>query len=89
MTRLILAVAVTIAIVVFAMANMHFVVLSLVVGPPVQIRLVFLLMSCFLAGVISFWFFLMVRKLRMRRRSAKTPAAREKSGGLEEQLDLD
>jgi uncharacterized integral membrane protein len=89
MARLILAIAVTIAIVVFAMANMHFVALSLVVGQPVQIRLIFLLMSCFAAGAISFWFFLMVRKMRVRRRSARGSAAREKPGGLEEQLDLE
>ena len=89
MTRLILAVVVTIAVVVFAMANMHFVVLSLVVGPPVQIRLVFLLMSCFLAGVISFWFFLMVRKIRSRQRFGKASEAREKPGELEGQIDVD
>ena len=89
MTRLILAVAVTIAIVVFAMANMHFVVLSLVVGTPVQIRLVFLLMSCFLAGVISAWFFMIVRKMRLRRRSPKKLARRGEPGKLEKQLEAD
>jgi len=82
-TRLILAVLITIAVVVFAMANMHFVVLSLVFGPPLQMRLIFLLMSAFAAGIITASFVMMVRKIRLKRSVKREPVRREELAELE------
>lgn len=52
MVRLALAVLITIVIVVFSIANSHHVPLSLVVGKPVEIRLIFLLMCTFFTGMV-------------------------------------
>jgi uncharacterized integral membrane protein len=72
MLRLLLAVVVTVAVVVFVMMNMHHVTLSFVVGPPVKIRLIFLLLSTYVVGIVTAAFVTMIWKLRMdkRRRSA-------------------
>ncbi|MBN2496099.1 MAG: DUF1049 domain-containing protein [Deltaproteobacteria bacterium] len=89
MARLFLVVAITIATVAFAMANMHFVALSPVIGQPVQIRLIFLLVCCFLAGMFSTWFCMMVRKIRMKRRSVQASARREMRSDFERQLEME
>lgn len=68
MVRLILAVVLTISVVSFVMVNTHHVNLSFVVGPPVKIRLIFLLMSAFFVGTICTSFLMMVWRLRGRPR---------------------
>ena len=68
MIRLIIAVAGTAVAVVFVMANTHSVELSLVFGSPVEVRLIFLLMSTFLLGVLVSSFVGMISKLRLKRR---------------------
>ena len=68
MIRLIIAVAATAVAVVFVMANTHAVTLSLVFGTPVKVRLIFLLMSTFLLGVLVSSFVGMISKIRFKRR---------------------
>lgn len=68
MFRLILAVVATISAVVFVMANTHEVELSFVIGAPVQVRLIFLLMLTFLAGLITSWLWGLISQVRWRRR---------------------
>ncbi|MFC1596779.1 hypothetical protein ACFL5Q_02425 [Planctomycetota bacterium] len=63
MIRLALAVFVTIAIVVFAMSNSHHVNLSCMVGPGVQVRLIFLLLIAFLSGIAVPIFYGLIRRL--------------------------
>jgi uncharacterized integral membrane protein len=70
MIRLLLAVLVTVAVVTFAMVNTHMVVLSFVFGPPVKVRLIFLLMSAFLLGMIFLGFLIMAWRLRDRGRAS-------------------
>jgi len=68
MIRLIVAVVGTAIAVVFVMANTHHVELSLVFGSPVEVRLIFLLMSTFLLGVLVSSFLGMISKVRLKRR---------------------
>ncbi len=79
--RLILSVVTTVLSVVFIMANTHDVELGIVFGGPVRIRLIFLLMSAFLLGVVVSWLLGMVWRVRFARRvyremsrQAKPPA---------------
>jgi len=67
MARLIAVVLITVVIVVFAMANMHHIELSLVVGKPAQVRLIFLLGSAYLAGMVTSVLWGMARKLQRSR----------------------
>jgi uncharacterized integral membrane protein len=71
MTRLLTAVIATILVVAFVMMNMHVVTISLVVGPPVQIRLIYLLVTAFIIGMLSATFVKMVQRLRQRRRAQR------------------
>jgi uncharacterized integral membrane protein len=83
MVRLILAVILTILVVLFAMSNTHPVMLSFVVGPPVKVRLIFLLMSAFLVGMLFSGFAAMLHQLRMRRLARATmPAEPSPEGEL-------
>ena len=59
---LIIAIAITVAI--FAIANLHYTVVSLVIGSPVEIRMIVLLMSAYLAGVVTILLYFMVRRVR-------------------------
>lgn len=67
MFRLVVAVALTIIFVAFIMMNTHHVGLSMVVGEPVKIRLIFLLLAAFALGMMSASFYAMVRQVRRRR----------------------
>lgn len=69
MVRLVVAVALTVAFVSFAMGNTHHVTLSFVVGKPVRVRMIFLLLSTFLIGVTFSMFVALVKKARLRRRA--------------------
>ena len=75
MLRLLLAVAVTVAVVIFVMMNMHHVTLSFIVGPPVKIRLIFLLLSTYVVGILTAAFATMIWRVRLdrRRRAAGAP----------------
>lgn len=72
MLRLITAMLITAAIVVFAVSNAHDVELSCVIGEPVRIRLFVLLAITFLAGALTASFSQMLgqagRRARRRRR---------------------
>jgi len=68
MIRLLIAVVLTFAGATFAMANTHHVPLSLLVAEPVEIRLIFLLMTTFLAGVLFASFSVLIRSANRRRR---------------------
>jgi uncharacterized integral membrane protein len=68
MFRLILAIVATVSAVVFVMANTHRVELSFVVGSPVRVRLIFLLMLTFLAGLITTWLWGLIAQVRWSRR---------------------
>jgi uncharacterized integral membrane protein len=66
MIRLAVAVSLTFLLVAFAMSNTHQVVLSFVIGRPVQVRLIFLMMSSFLGGMLFSGLLMMALKLRTR-----------------------
>lgn len=68
MARLIFAVSLTVAIVTFAMMNTHQVTLSFIFGQPVKVRLIFLLMSTFLMGMIFLGLFMMIWRVKARPR---------------------
>ncbi len=63
MIKLTLTVLATVMIVVFAISNSHHVDLSLAVGKPVEIRLIFLLLSAFIIGMTVPVFYRLVRRL--------------------------
>ncbi|MHC4176050.1 MAG: hypothetical protein ACYSWU_01000 [Planctomycetota bacterium] len=63
MVKLALAVLLTIVIVVFSISNSHHVDLSLALGDPIQIRLVFLLLSAFIVGMAVPIFYRLIRRL--------------------------
>lgn len=67
MFRLLLAIVSTVMAVTFVVANTHRVQLSLIFGPPVEVRLIFLLMSIFLLGIVVGAFLRMLRALSLRR----------------------
>jgi uncharacterized integral membrane protein len=64
MVRLVLAITLTCILVAFAMSNTHSVMLSFVLGPPARVRLIFLLMSSFLAGMLFLGLLIMALKVR-------------------------
>lgn len=68
MMRLLLAILVTVLTVVFTMANTHDVELDVVFGTPVRIRLIFLLLSTFILGIVVSSLFSMVANVRFKRR---------------------
>ncbi|GAB4284459.1 MAG: hypothetical protein Kow0092_38870 [Deferrisomatales bacterium] len=79
MLRLIFAVLGTIVAVAFFMANTHPVAVSFVFGPPVPVRLIFLLLTAYGAGLLTAFFYLMVRSFgAMKRRRELTRGSRGK-----------
>jgi uncharacterized integral membrane protein len=66
MARLALAVLITIVIVVFSISNSHHVDLCCAVGPPIKIRLIFLLMSTLLVGMAVPIFYGMLHRMKRR-----------------------
>ena len=74
MIRLLLAIVTTVGVVVFVMVNTHHVPLSFIVGPPVRIRMIFLLMVTFIAGMLTTSLLMMLHKVRRRVRT-ETPRA--------------
>ncbi len=63
MIKLALVVLTTIAIVVFAISNSHHVDLSLAVGKSIEVRLIFLLLSAFIIGMMVPVFYRLFRRL--------------------------
>ena len=82
--KLTVAILITIALVIFAMANTHFTVVSFVAGSPVQIRLIVLLIGTYLFGVVSVVIFFTVRKVRVSRIFAREPLWREGTDYVED-----
>ena len=72
MVRLITAVALTVVVVAFSMANAHHVELGYLVGEPVRIRLVFLLWVAFGVGFLGTTLYAMAVRVR-RERSLRDP----------------
>lgn len=68
MFRLIAAIVLTVSAVVFVMANTHHVELSFVVGSPVRVRMIFLLMVTFIAGLVTAGLWGMFARMRWKRR---------------------
>lgn len=71
MTRLVLTILATILVVAFAMVNTQHVELSFVFGAPVQVRLVFLLASSFVAGMVCVVFLQLLGTVRARARAKR------------------
>jgi uncharacterized integral membrane protein len=69
MVRLLFAILATIGLVVFVMVNTHHVSLSFIVGPPIQIRMIFLLVCTFTVGALTTLFLMMGLRLRAKRRT--------------------
>jgi len=83
MTRLVFAILGTAAVVAFAMTNTHHVELSFIFGSPVHVRMIFLLLTAFAAGMVSTFFIVQVnsvRRSRSRRRAARVEAVDETEG---------
>lgn len=68
MTRLIVSIVATIVFVGFAMANTHHVALSFVIGAPVEIRMIFLLLTTLVIGMTIPVGFQVIRRARQARR---------------------
>ncbi len=66
MMRLIIAVLFTVTLVTFVMANTHHVMLNFFIGPPVQIRLIFLIISAFFSGVLVTMLLMVVWRWRTK-----------------------
>lgn len=64
MLKLVLLALITILIVAFSLANSHHVFLSVVVGAPLQIRLVFLLLSTYFLGIATPIFYRLFKTMR-------------------------
>ncbi len=77
MTRLIVAIAATVLIVGFAVANTHHVDLSLVFGAPVQVRLIFLLASTFSLGALTGILVRLIAEVRKERRARMARTAED------------
>ncbi len=63
MVKLVLAVLLTIVIVVFSISNSHHVDLSFALGDPIQVRLIFLLLSALILGMAIPVFYRLIRHL--------------------------
>jgi uncharacterized integral membrane protein len=77
MLQLVLAVAVTITIVLFGLANSHDVELSYIIGEPIRIRMIFLLFCVFFAGWITAYFYQMIVQVNRRRRRIRAQYDRD------------
>jgi uncharacterized integral membrane protein len=85
MARLIFAVSVTVAIVTFAMMNTHQVTLSFIFGQPVKVRLIFLLMSTFMMGMIFLGLFMMIWRVKGRPRPPRIDKPQQSPADLVEE----
>jgi len=86
MVRLALAVIATIAIVAFVISNSHHVDLSLAVGKPVEIRLIFLLLCAFIIGMIVPVFFRLVHRLDSEKQLRRESELRRAAEGLDQDV---
>lgn len=81
MLQLIVAVVVTVAVVLFGMANSHHVELSYVWGEPVRIRMIFLLAIAFLAGSVTTYLYQMANRVSRRSRRVSREIVRPSDYG--------
>ena len=77
MRRLLLVILIVVIATIFAIDNLHHVQVGLVVGRAVQVRLVFLLLTCFLIGCLS----AIVTNLYLRILSNSKAKATQKTDG--------
>jgi uncharacterized integral membrane protein len=85
MVKLVFVIFGTVVMVVFAMANTHHAELSFVVGKPAEVRVIFLLGSAYLAGVVSTVLWTMARNIqRTRELRTRQLRAAPKSDDLDE-----
>jgi uncharacterized integral membrane protein len=73
MTRLILAALAGIFLVLFAMANTHVVPISWLFGPPLEVKMITLLIIAFFAGVVTVALIGLSRKNAHRRSTRSIP----------------
>jgi uncharacterized integral membrane protein len=83
MIRLIVAIGLTVAVVIFVMMNTHHVTLSFVFGGPVKVRLIFLMMMTFFGGMLTTSLIAMIWRLRPKK--APAPEASSESNVAVEQ----
>lgn len=79
MWRLLTTIIGTAAVVAFAVANTHHVEMSIVIGAPIRVRLIFLLMSTFAVGsfaTVLCWQIMALRN-RLAERRARTAASQD------------
>jgi uncharacterized integral membrane protein len=69
MIRLVAGVLFAIVVVSFVMMNLHPVGISLIFGPPLQVRLIYLLVTAFLVGLLSGTLIKLLQRARSRRRA--------------------
>jgi uncharacterized integral membrane protein len=88
MKRLVFFIVATIVATSFAVANSHHVEISLIVGAPVRMRMIFLLVGAFSAGVVSTLGIQEWRTVQRRRRDgALRRVAEERPAGQKDLLD--
>ena len=80
MKRLILSITATVILVGFAMANTHHVALSFVIGAPVEIRMIFLVLTTLLVGMAIPVGYQVVRRARLSRRRQLAMQMRQAEG---------
>jgi uncharacterized integral membrane protein len=88
MSKFITVALITLVVVIFAMSNMHIVSISFFVGPPVEVRLIFLLMCSFAMGVLLTLFYLMLKKIMINRRRIQQRSQQQQMKHLEIQEEL-
>ena len=81
MLQLIVAVVLTVAVVLFGMANSHHVELSYVWGEPIRIRMIFLLAIAFLAGAVTSYLYQMANRVSRRSRRVSRDLVRPSDYG--------
>lgn len=79
MLQLIVAVVLTVAVVLFGMANSHHVELSYVMGEPIRIRMIFLLAIAFLTGAVTTYLYQMATRVSRRSRRVSRELVRPSS----------
>jgi uncharacterized integral membrane protein len=75
--RLVVATALTVLVVIFAMGNAHRVEMGLVFGKPLEIRLIFLLAIAYACGVVTTLFWIAIRNVSRKVAAQKLRDSRD------------
>lgn len=78
MTNVIIIIIILALAVLFAVQNMHHVVLNILFAGPVQERLIFLLLGSFILGVLTAWSLNLLVRMRKRSPRKRTPPIRSR-----------